>query len=69
VGNLPAYSTTAFSTDGARPPCRQPRATGSHLPAVLPSERPARSPGRPPATRRPLSTPRRAADSGSQAPG
>src|SRR5262249_50529019 len=30
---------TAFSTDGARPPCRPPRTTGSHLPAVFPSAR------------------------------
>src|SRR4030095_13367324 len=30
VGNLPAYSTTAFSTDCARPPCRPPCATGYH---------------------------------------
>ena len=42
---------TAFSTDGARPPCHRPRATGSHLPAVLPSARLARPPGRPPAQR------------------
>ena len=43
VGNLPAYSTTAFSTNGARPPGRPPRATGSHLPAVLPSAGESRS--------------------------
>src|SRR5215510_12690665 len=37
-------------------PCRPPCATGSHLPAVLPSARPARPPDRP-----------RAAGAGSQA--
>ena len=36
-----------FSTDGARSSCRRPRATGSHRPAVLPSARPVRLPGRP----------------------
>jgi hypothetical protein len=33
VGNLPAYSTTVFSTDGARPPCRPPCTTGYYLQA------------------------------------
>jgi hypothetical protein len=33
VGNLPAYSTTTFSTDCARPPCRPPCTTGYHLQA------------------------------------
>jgi hypothetical protein len=45
VGNRPAYSTTAFATDGACLSCRPPCTTGSYPPPVAPA--PAGPPGRP----------------------
>jgi hypothetical protein len=54
MGNRPAYSTTAFSTGCARPPCRRPCPTGYHFQA---RERPRGSlglAGRPQARREEL---------------